>query len=91
MRKKAKYKISRMPPVSSKTFVSRLQKLFKSHIIELAYVYDDKETILVDGEEIDLLWMPHINTISDKEVIFILYSDCKKSIRRHIRKKQKGN
>ena len=78
-----------MASISSKTFVSRLKKLFKSHIIELAYVYDDKETILVDGEEIDLMWIPHINKISEKEVIFIVYSDCKKSIRRLIKKNKK--
>jgi len=78
-----------MSPVSAKTLVSRLQKLFKSHIIELAYEDDDKETILVDGEDIDLMWMPRIDEISDKEVIFILYSDCKKSIRRLLRKNQK--
>ncbi len=77
-----------MPPISAKTFTSRLKKLFKGHIIELAYKDDDKETILVDGEEIDLLWMPYINKISDKEVVFILYSDCKKSIRRLLKNKK---
>ena len=78
-----------MSSISAKTFISRLKKLFKGHIIELAYIYDDKETILVDGEEIDLMWMPHINKISDKDTIFILYSDCKKSIRRLVRKSKK--
>ena len=80
-----------MAPVSSRTFISRLQKLFKNHVIELAYVYDDKETILVDGEEINLLWMPHVSKISDQEVVSILYSDCKKSIRKFIKAKQKRN
>jgi len=75
-----------MPPISSKTFISRLKKLFKGHIIELANVDDDKETILIDGEDIDLMWMPHIDKISDKEMIFILYRDCKKSIRRLMKK-----
>tara|TARA_Y100000310_G_C20534560_1_gene740209 strand:+ start:460 stop:714 length:255 start_codon:yes stop_codon:yes gene_type:complete len=75
-----------MSPISSKTFISRLKKLFKGYTIELVYVYDDKETLLVNGELIDLLWMPHVKTISDKEVVNVLYSDCKKSIRRIIKK-----
>ena len=78
-----------MPPISSKTFISRLKKLFKGYTIELVYVYDDKETLLVNGELIDLLWMPHIKTIFDKEVVNILYGDCKKSIRRLVKKQNR--
>tara|TARA_Y100000310_G_scaffold333044_1_gene409790 strand:+ start:758 stop:1015 length:258 start_codon:yes stop_codon:yes gene_type:complete len=78
-----------MPPISSKTFISRLKKLFKGCTIELVYIYDDKETLLVNGEVIDLLWMPHIKTIADSEVVNILYSDCKKSIRKLIKKQNR--
>ena len=78
-----------MAVVTTKTFVSRLNKLFKNNIIELAYVYDDKETLLVDGEEIDLMWMPHMNTITDRQVISILYIDCRDSIRRLLKQRKK--
>ena len=78
-----------MSPICSKTLVSHLKKLFRGCTIELVYVYDDKETLLVNGETIDLLWMPHLKTISDKEVVNILYSDCKKSIRRIIKKQNR--
>ena len=78
-----------MPPVSSKTFISRLKKLFKGSIIELVYIYDDKETLLVNGETIDLMWTPHVKTISDRDVVSILYSDCKKSIRKLLKKQNK--
>ena len=78
-----------MAIVTSKTFVSRLNKLFKDNIIELAYVYDDKETLLVDGEEIDIMWIPHINTITDREVVSVLYNDCRDSIRRLLKMKTK--
>tara|TARA_Y100000034_G_C6754601_1_gene335673 strand:- start:132 stop:380 length:249 start_codon:yes stop_codon:yes gene_type:complete len=78
-----------MPPVSSKTFISRLKKLFKGCIIELVYIYDDKETLLVNGETIDLMWTPHVKTISDRDVVSILYSDCKKSIRKLLKKQNK--
>jgi hypothetical protein len=79
-----------MSAVSAKTFVSRLRKLFKGNNIELAYVDDDKETLLINKEGIDLMWMPYIKTIADNDVIHVLYSDCKKSIRKLL-KKQKGN
>jgi|TARA_Y100000310_G_scaffold202388_1_gene202539 hypothetical protein len=82
-----------MSIVTSRTFISRLNKLFKNNLIELAYVYDDKETILVDGVEIDLMWMPHISKLSDREVISVLYNDCRDSIRRFLKieaKKQRG-
>tara|TARA_R100000808_G_C2108623_1_gene123400 strand:- start:181 stop:435 length:255 start_codon:yes stop_codon:yes gene_type:complete len=78
-----------MPPVSSKTFITRLRKLFKGQLIELAYVYDDKETILVNGEEINLMWIPHVSKIEDDKVVSILYSDCKKYIRKLLRKQIK--
>ena len=43
----------------------------------------------MNGEEIDLVWMPHTNKISDNATIFILYGDCKKSIRRLIKKQNR--
>ena len=78
-----------MPPVSSKTFISRLKKLFKECTIELTCVDEDKETLLINGETIDLMWMPNVKTITDKEVVGILYSDCKKSIRKLLKKQNK--
>ena len=78
-----------MAIVTSKTFISRLNKLFKNNIIELAYM-DDKETLLVDGEEIDLMWIPHTSKISDRQVVSILYNDCRDSIRRLLKQKKKG-
>tara|TARA_Y100000310_G_C20382319_1_gene668729 strand:- start:350 stop:598 length:249 start_codon:yes stop_codon:yes gene_type:complete len=78
-----------MAPVSSKTFVSRLKKLFKECTIELTHVNEDKETLLVNGEIIDLMWMPNVKTIADKETVSILYSDCKKSIRKLLKKQNK--
>jgi len=78
-----------MSIVTSKTFISRLNKLFKNNIIELAYPDDEKETLLVDGEDIDIMWMPRINTITDREVVSVLYNDCRDSIRRLLKMKTK--
>jgi hypothetical protein len=74
-----------MPQKASERFILRLNKGFGEKDIRLAYVYDDKETLTVDGELIDLMWMPHIDVMADPEVLKVLYRDCKKAIKEHLK------
>ena len=78
-----------MPKKASERFILRLNKSFGENDIRIAYIYDDKETLTVDGESISLMWTPHIDTISDADVLKILYRDCRKAIKEHLKKDNK--
>tara|TARA_Y100000310_G_scaffold297643_1_gene330834 strand:+ start:272 stop:505 length:234 start_codon:yes stop_codon:yes gene_type:complete len=74
-----------MPKKASERFVLRLNKSFGEVDIRIAYIHDDKETLTIDGKLIDLMWMPHIDTISDPDVLKVLYRDCRKAIKEHLK------
>jgi hypothetical protein len=74
-----------MPKKASERFILRLNKGFGESDIRIAYVYDDKETLTVDGEPINLMWTPHIDVINDPEVLKVLYRDCRKAIKEHLK------
>jgi hypothetical protein len=59
----------------------RMQKYFPEHDIAL-YEKDEKETMIVNGVEIDLAWIPHSKNINDKGAFDILVKDCRLSIKR---------
>ena len=74
-----------MPRKESERFILKLNKSFGERDIQLAYIYDDKETLTVDGDLISLMWMPHIDAISDPEVLKVLYRDCRKAVKEHLK------
>jgi hypothetical protein len=75
----------------SETFISKLKNSFRKQgiLIELAYVGDDRETLLVDGKEIGLTWYPYINKIQGQDSVDVLLKDCKKEIRSMLKKAHK--
>ena len=67
----------------------RLKKEYKGHDIKLRLVqFEDKgghkETIAINGYQIDLAWMPYIDNISDEGALAVLFEDCLLSIERYI-------
>lgn len=61
----------------------RMQKAFPDHTIAL-HAKGEKETMVIDGVEIDLAWIPHSKNVNDMGAYNTLVKDCKLSIERHL-------
>ena len=58
----------------------RLSRIFPDYKIELVDKGEDKETVAVNGIEINIAWIPHSKDWSDKQSRDILVRDCRESI-----------
>jgi len=58
-----------------------LRKQFKGNKLALRKK-GDIETIVVNGNEIDMAWKPHLNKLQGEDSINVLYRDCVISIKR---------
>tara|TARA_Y100000034_G_C6864433_1_gene393799 strand:+ start:1107 stop:1355 length:249 start_codon:yes stop_codon:yes gene_type:complete len=77
----------------SKTFISKLKNSFRKHSaeFELVRIDEEKETLLVNGEEISFEWYPHIDDIQGNDLIEVLLKDCKKEIRSMLKEVRKAS
>ncbi len=64
-----------------KAFMPALRKQFKGNKLALRKK-GDIETIVVNGNEIDMAWKPHLNKLQGEDSINVLYRDCVISIKR---------
>ena len=64
-----------------KTFMPTLRKQFKGSKLILRKK-GEVETVVVDGNEIDIAWKPHINKLQGEDSLDVLYRDCVKAIKR---------
>tara|TARA_R100000808_G_C2154691_1_gene165903 strand:+ start:5262 stop:5489 length:228 start_codon:yes stop_codon:yes gene_type:complete len=67
--------------VKYKAFMPALRKQFKGNKLALRKK-GDIETIVVNGNEIDMAWKPHLNKLQGEDSINVLYRDCVISIKR---------
>jgi hypothetical protein len=61
-------------------FLAKLQEKYTHSKIELFMLDDKKQTLKIDGEQINFCWIPRLVQIADKGAISILLEDCKTSI-----------
>ena len=66
-------------PERERRFLETLQEKYSHSELEL-FMRDEKvQTLKIDGEQIDLCWMPRVSLIADKTAVRILLEDCKTS------------
>ena len=70
-----------MPKTMSKLLIKQLKKACHGCKLKLVTKNTDIQTISVDGEEIAIMWRPHIDTFSDEIILNILVEDCKNAIK----------
>ncbi len=65
---------------NSKELLLALQKKYLGHQIKLLHIEEERETLEVDGEQIQMAWSPCVDTIVDKTVVPVLVEDVSRAI-----------
>ncbi len=69
---------------NSKKLMLGLMERYPRHILKLAHVKEEQETIVLDGEHISMSWIPHVDKIKDKTVVPVLLKDVSRAIDIHL-------